>query len=156
MIVSRPIGEIFAVFEDPRNLERITPPWLNFQIVTPEPIVMAPGLILDYRIRWLGVPMRWRTRIADYLPPRRFIDEQIRGPFALWRHTHTFREVERGVEIADAVEYRLPLGTAGTMAHSALVRRQLLAIFRFRQKTIAELLGQRAIALVAPRIVDAR
>jgi len=152
LIVPRSIGETFAVFEDPRNLAKITPRWLNFRIRTPEPIVMAKNLTLDYRIKWLGVPMPWRTLITAYDPPRRFVDEQIRGPFRLWRHVHTFEEVPGGVEVADAVDYELPLGPAGRMAHQAIVSSQLLSIFRFRQKAIGELLGVPGITVESPRV----
>ena len=152
LIVPRTMEETFAVFEDPRNLARITPSWLNFRIRTPEPIVMAHGLVLDYRIKWLGIPMPWRTLITSYDPPFRFVDEQRRGPFSLWRHVHTFREVSGGVEVADAVDYQLPLGPLGTLAHSALVGRQLLAIFRFRQKAIGEILDASGKTIQEPRI----
>ncbi len=152
LIVPRTIEEIFAVFEDPRNLSRITPSWLNFRILTPEPIVMARGLILDYQIRWLGIPMPWRTLITAYQPPLQFVDEQTRGPFTVWRHVHTFREVSGGIEVADSVEYQLPFGPLGTLAHSAMVRGQLLAIFRFRQKAIGQILGVPGATMQEPRI----
>lgn len=152
MIVARTIGEVFEAFEDPRNLPRITPGWLKFRITTPEPIVMAERLTLDYKIRWIGVPMPWRTRITAYEPPFLFVDEQIRGPYVLWRHRHTFREVECGVEVADSVEYELPLGPAGRLAHQAMIGSQLRGIFRFRQQAIAEMLGAQSTAILAPRI----
>lgn len=152
MIVTASIAETFAVFEDPRNLARITPPWLNFKITTQEPIVMAKNLTLDYKIKWLGVPMPWRTLITAYEPPYLFVDEQIRGPYILWRHRHTFRKVSGGVEVADAVEYQLPLGPAGAIAQQILVGRQLLAIFRFRQKAIGQMLHSAGKPIVAPRL----
>ena len=152
VIFPRSIEETFAVFENPRNLGSITPDWLKFRITTPEPFAMAEGLTLDYRIQWMGIPIPWRTRITAYEPPFLFVDEQIRGPYVGWRHRHTFRELEGGVEVADSVEYELPLGLAGRLAHEAMIAKQLLAIFRFRQHAIGELLGVRGTVVTAPRI----
>ncbi|MDE3195557.1 MAG: SRPBCC family protein [Acidobacteriota bacterium] len=136
-----PLSEVFSFFEDPRNLGRITPPWLNFRILNPESLVMKAGAEIDYVIGWLGLPMKWKTVITGYDPPHRFIDEQARGPYALWRHEHTFEETPEGVVIRDRVDYRLPLGILGRIAHALLVRRQLEAIFRYRRKTIAAILA---------------
>ncbi len=144
MTVSAPFAEVFEFFQDPRNLERITPPWLNFKILNPEQVVMRKGELIDYVIRWMGVPLKWRTRIADYAPPTMFIDEQIRGPYSLWHHTHTFEETASGVRILDQVDYRLPLGLLGTIAHAVMVKSQLLQIFRYRQAVIAKILDKDA------------
>ncbi|MEO8028544.1 MAG: SRPBCC family protein, partial [Bryobacteraceae bacterium] len=108
MTLPRSMDETFAVFEDPRNLARITPPWLNFRITTPEPIVMRQGANIDYRIQWLGLPISWRTLITAYQPPSFFVDQQVQGPYSLWRHRHTFRQSEGGTAVADRVEYELP------------------------------------------------
>ncbi|HWD97409.1 MAG TPA: SRPBCC family protein [Bryobacteraceae bacterium] len=134
------IRETFAAFESPYNLARITPPWLNFRVTTPGRIAMRAGAEIDYAIRRLGLPIKWTTRIVEYEPPRRFVDEQIRGPYRLWRHRHTFRESAAGTVISDCVDYRLPFGILGAAAHALLIRRQLIAIFRFRQQAIARLL----------------
>jgi ligand-binding SRPBCC domain-containing protein len=149
------IERAFALFEDPYNLAKVTPAWLNFRIKTREPIVMGRGTQIDYTIRWLGLPVRWRTRITDYDPPRLFVDQQIRGPYLLWRHRHEFRETAGGTVISDRVDYRLPLGSAGDLAHVLVVRRQLIGIFRFRQRAIAELLipgGLARISTSGPRV----
>ena len=135
-----PLARVFEFFEDARNLEKITPPWLNFRIVNPDGIRMRAGAEIDYVIRWMGVPMKWKTVIAEYDPPHRFVDEQARGPYSLWHHEHTFEETAGGVLIRDRVDYRLPLGWAGRIAHAVLVKRQLLEIFRYRQRTIAQIL----------------
>ena len=144
MTVDAPLADVFRFFEDPRNLERITPPWLNFKILDPEKLVMRKGELIDYLIRWMGVPLKWRTRIADYQPPAMFIDQQIRGPYTLWHHTHTFEQTPQGVLIHDQVDYRLPLGPLGTIAHAVMVKAQLLGIFRYRQTAISEVFGGKA------------
>ena len=130
----------WAFFSDAANLPLITPPWLKFKVVTAEPAV-GPEALLDYTIRWLGLPVRWRTKIVDWSPPRQFIDLQVRRPYALWMHQHTFTPTERGTDCRDRVVYRLPVPLAGRVVHAAVVRRQLLEIFRFRRKVIGERLG---------------
>lgn len=140
MIAPVSVREAFEVFKDPRNLAKITPPWLNFRIVTPEPIVMKKEAVFDYTIRWLGLPMRWRTLITDYEPPFHFVDQQTKGPYVLWRHRHTFHPMEEGTLVSDDVDYILPLGPLGRIAHSAMVGDQLKKIFRFRQETLNEML----------------
>jgi ligand-binding SRPBCC domain-containing protein len=152
MQLPQPLAEVFAIFEEPRNLARITPPWLHFEIVTDEPLVMHRGLLIDYVIRWMAIPMRWRTEITAYEPPSHFVDEQLRGPYRLWRHTHRFTELPEGVQVADCVEYELPLGPLGTLVHAMLVRRQLLAIFRYRQQAIARHFGVDLQEVEAPAI----
>ncbi len=152
MTAPAPLTEVFRFFEDPRNLGRITPPWLNFRIVNPDAVRMRAGAEIDYVIRWQGLPMKWRTRIAGYNPPRSFVDEQIRGPYTLWHHEHTFEETPNGVVIRDQVDYRLPLGVLGRIAHAVVVKNQLLEIFRFRQKAIAEILAVPGIVFDEPRV----
>src|SRR5277367_5549628 len=88
----RPRSEVFPFFSEARNLEELTPPWLNFEVLTPPPLVMKPGLLIDYRIRVHGIPIRWRTEILTWEPPERFVDTQLSGPYTLWHHTHTFTE----------------------------------------------------------------
>ncbi len=135
------IAEAFSIFENPYNLAAITPPWLRFRIVTPERIEMRKGAGIDYTIRWLGVPVRWRTLITGYDPPNSFVDEQMRGPYVLWRHLHTFEETQGGTLISDQVTYKLPFGILGNLAHALLIRRQLIGIFRYRQAAIAAMLS---------------
>ena len=139
MLSPAPVEDTFKVFEDPYNLARITPPWLGFRIVTPD-LTMRTGLTIDYELSWIGLPMRWRTLITAYEPPFLFVDEAVRSPYALWRHRHTFRPADRGTIVADHIEYALPLGVLGSIAHTLVVRKQLESIFAFRQKAILDLL----------------
>ena len=132
--------EVFAFFQSPENLARITPPWLGFRLLTPSPIAMRHGAVIDYTVRWLRVPVRWTTLITDYQPPARFVDQQIRGPYSFWHHTHEFQETPEGTEMRDTVRYVLPAGPAGTLLHRLLVRRQLEEIFDFRSRVIEELI----------------
>ncbi|MEZ5404217.1 MAG: SRPBCC family protein [Bryobacteraceae bacterium] len=147
----RSLAEAFAVFEDPRNLARITPPWLNFRITTAEEIVMRRGARIDYRIRWLGLPVAWSTLITDYEPPHRFIDFQDRGPYVLWRHLHSFTEDTDGTVVADEVRYVLPFGPLGWLAHSWKIGDQLIEIFQYRQRAIGDLLGE--VTQVRPPLI---
>jgi ligand-binding SRPBCC domain-containing protein len=142
-VVPRGRDEVFAFFSDARNLERLTPPSLRFQILTPGRIDLWPGAIIDYRIRLAGVPFRWRTVIEAFEPPWRFVDVQAWGPYRSWRHVHEFVETPGGTALHDRVDYELPFGRLGDLARTLFVRRQLDAIFDFRQSTIAALFGDR-------------
>jgi hypothetical protein len=130
-----PIDEVFAFFSQAENLEKVTPPWLHFRLLTPIPVEMRPGTLLDYRLRLHQVPIRWRTRIEAWEPPNRFRDIQLRGPYALWDHTHTFEpDGDGAVIMRDRVRYALPFGPLGALAHAAFVRRDLERIFDYRQQ----------------------
>ncbi len=137
--IRRPLREVFEFFSRPENLARITPPRLGFRMLTPSPIPMMPGALIDYTIRVMGFRVGWRTRISAYDPPHRFVDEQVRGPYAFWRHTHTFSERDGGTVIRDRVEYGMPLGAIGSAVRRLTVRRQLEQIFDFRGGAIAKL-----------------
>lgn len=133
--------ELFPFFAEAANLERLTPPFLRFRIVTPPPIAMRAGTLIDYRIRLFGIPMTWRTRIEDFEPDVRFVDVQLQGPYRVWRHTHTFVEIPGGTEVRDRVEYALPFGPLGTLAHALVVRHTLKRIFDYRQCVMSDLFG---------------
>ena len=130
-----PRNEVFAFFGDAHNLERITPPWVNFAVLTPTPIVMRPGILIDYRIRIHGVPVRWRTEISAWQPPFQFVDEQRRGPYRLWHHTHTFEEREGGTLCRDRVRY-WPRG--GALMNWLFVRKDVERIFEYRRQRLME------------------
>jgi len=134
------IEETFAVFENPYNIARITPAWLKFRITTSGQVTIRKGAEIEYQIRWLGLPVSWRTRFTAYDPPLLFEDEQAEGPYALWRHRHSFEEVDGSTIISDRVEYALPLGPLGRLAQ-ILVGRQLRGIFAYRQRALMQLLG---------------
>ena len=133
LFVARDLETTFGFFADAGNLQRLTPPWLDFAVLTPPPVVMARGTIIDYRLRVHGVPIRWRTEIAEWQPPVRFVDVQVRGPYRHWRHTHTFTPVPGGTLVEDDVRYR-PIG--GRVADVLFVRRDLERIFTYRQASI--------------------
>jgi ligand-binding SRPBCC domain-containing protein len=140
-IVPRPRAEVFPFFADAANLERITPPFLGFKILTPQPIAMRSGTTIEYRIKLSGLPLRWKTLIASFEPDVRFVDEQLAGPYKRWHHTHTFRDVPGGTEVGDRVEYELPFGILGRLVHAVMVRRQLKTIFDYRARVMRELFG---------------
>lgn len=144
MIVSRPRPEVWAFFADPHNLEAITPDFLRFRVDTPAPVPTASGTLIEYRLSLGGIPFRWRTRLEDVAPGRSFVDVQLRGPYRSWRHLHTFDDAPGGTRVGDRVEYELPLGALGELAHAALVRRTLRRIFDHRARRIAALLAPRA------------
>jgi ligand-binding SRPBCC domain-containing protein len=130
--------DVFPFFADAFNLEAITPAWLHFQVLTPAPVAMAEGTLLEYRLRLHGLPVRWLTRIETWEPPLRFADVQVRGPYRLWHHTHTFEPDGDGTIMRDRVRYALPLGPLGELAHAALVRRDVERIFAFRHAAVRE------------------
>lgn len=136
-----PRDEVFDFFADAGNLERITPPELNFHIITPQPIDIRKGALIDYKLRIRGLPVKWRTEISVWDPPHEFVDQQLKGPYKQWIHTHTFTELESNKTlIEDEVRYRLPMEPLGDIAHFFVVR-ELNYIFDYRQKAVAEILS---------------
>jgi ligand-binding SRPBCC domain-containing protein len=133
---------VFAFFGDARNLEAITPPTSGFPILTPGPIEMRTGTLIRYRLRVHGLPVGWTTVIREWQPPQRFVDEQLRGPYALWQHTHTFEDDgDGGTVMRDVVRYAIGFGRLGGLAQRLLVRRDLEAIFDYRAARVRELLS---------------
>lgn len=141
-IINRSKSETFDFFSDAFNLERITPPFLRFRILTPPPIVMEKGRLIEYQLALFGIPFRWRTVIEDWSPQSHFVDRQLRGPYRLWHHTHTFEELEPGrILMKDVVRYRIPFGPLGQLAQWLFVARMLSLIFDYRATTTAKLLN---------------
>jgi ligand-binding SRPBCC domain-containing protein len=135
-----PVERAFGLHGDARNLEPMTPPWLHFEVTTPGEIEMRSGTLLDYRLRLHGVPIRWRTEIVAWEPPRRFVDVQLRGPYSLWEHTHLFEATAGGATtIRDRVRYEIPFGPIGALADRLFVRRDLKRIFDYRADAVERL-----------------
>lgn len=136
MHIPQKIEKVFAFFSDPLNLEKITPPWLHFSVQDPEKVTIHKGATIDYRLKVRGLPLRWRSLISQWQPPYRFVDEQIRGPYKLWRHQHLFEPTAGGTTVSDIVHYRV---FGGRIIERALVRPDLKRIFQFRQTALGEL-----------------
>ncbi len=136
--IDQPPAEVFPFYADAGNLERITPPWLGFEVTTPRPIEMDVGALIAYRLRIHGVPVSWTTRIEEWDPPRRFVDAQLSGPYSLWHHTHTFAgDGEGGSILGDRVRYAIPFGPLGGLARELFVERDLDQIFDYRRDAVA-------------------
>ncbi len=141
--VPLPLAETFRFFSDPRNLERLTPKFLKFKFLSKPPAVMVPGSSIDYQIQLYGVPVHWRTRIEIVEAPKRFVDVQEKGPYALWRHSHSFKDLGgTQTEMKDRVEYAMPFGPLGEVAYYLFVRRSLEEIFDFRSHELSTILQQ--------------
>ena len=134
-----PVEQVFPFFADARNLERITPPLLGFRVLGEEPIEMRAGALIQYKLRLHGLPVDWLTRIEEWEPNTRFVDNQLVGPYRLWHHTHTFEERGGGTLMRDTVRYAMPVWPFGELA-MPLVRRDLASIFDFRRDTVEGLL----------------
>lgn len=139
--------DVFAFFAEARNLEAITPPLLRFEVLTPGPIDLGVGTLIQYRLRLHGIPITWLTSIQAWDPPHRFVDQQVRGPYALWHHTHTFTPHPQGTLMTDVVVYAIGFGPAGALAHRLFVARDLRRIFDFRREAVVAALR----AATAPR-----
>ena len=138
-IINRSVKEVFDFFKSPENLSELTPSKLNFVILTPTPIKMKDGQLIDYTITLFGKKIHWRTMITDYIEPEMFIDQQIKGPYLLWHHKHQFNEIDNGVEMIDEVNYSIPFGFLGEIVHFLYIRKELEYIFKYRSKIINNL-----------------
>ena len=138
MIVPAPVPQVFGFFADARNLDRITPPFLRFKVLTPD-VPIGVGARIDYKLRLRGVPFRWQSEITAWEPNERFRDEQRHGPYRYWRHVHLFRETADGTQVEDGVEYDVSCGSA---LHHWFVAPELVRIFRYRQEALARIFGK--------------
>ena len=134
--VNAPIEEVFDFFSKPENLSKITPAKMGFNVLTPSPIKMQRGALIEYTIRVFGFPLRWRTLITAYEPPKKFVDEQLKGPYSFWHHTHTFEPNNDGVLISDVIKYSIPLGILGRALHYIWIRNDLNRVFNYRKEVI--------------------
>jgi ligand-binding SRPBCC domain-containing protein len=142
-LVRRPLREVFRFFTEAKNLELITPDFLHFRILTPPALLrIEPGARIDYKLRLFGIPFHWCTQIETLEPERRFTDVQLAGPYASWHHLHEFRETEGGTLVIDNVEYELPLGLLGRMAHALFIRQSLERIFEHRRQRVEKLFNR--------------
>jgi hypothetical protein len=133
------VKEVFAFFSDAGNLDVLTPPWLHFQVLTPSPVSMHPGAVIDYRLSWHGLRIHWRTVIVVWAPPHRFVDRQIKGPYRQWVHEHTFAERDSGTLMRDRVDYAVPGGPLAPLLQRWVVGPDVGRIFAFRRETMREL-----------------
>lgn len=145
----RPRAEVFEFFAEPLNLEKITPPWLRFEIMTPMLMGLKRDSQIDYRLRLHGIPLRWKSEITVWSPPNRFTDQQISGPFRLWVHDHIFHEIPGGTLVTDEVLYAPPFGA---LANRLLVDRDLKAIFKYRQEKLEERFGKWEDGAAEPQV----
>jgi len=134
----QPPEKVFAFFSDAQNLDLITPPWLHFRTLTLDRIAMRPGAMIDHRLRIHGFPLRWRSKITEWRPPTRFVDEQVRGPYRLWIHEHRFEEGDGGTLVHDHVRYAVPLDL---LIHRFFIRRGIERIFAWREKKLRKIFG---------------
>lgn len=132
-VVPAAVDDVFSFFADAANLQVLTPPWLRFQILTELPIDMHAGTLIDYRLALRGIPVRWQTEISVWDPPFRFVDRQVRGPYRIWEHTHTFEEVPDGTLMRDSVSYAVP---GGAVVNALFVAPELKRIFEFRRQQL--------------------
>ena len=136
--IPRPLAEVSSFFENPENLSKITPDSVGFQILTPLPIVLQTGTVIDYTIKVFGLRRHWTTLITDFQAPHGFVDVQLKGPYLFWHHTHLFEEIAGGTRMTDRVRYVMPFGILGRLVHTLLVQRQLERVFDFRRQVIEE------------------
>jgi ligand-binding SRPBCC domain-containing protein len=141
-IIPGTLPEVFVFFKRPENLERLTPPWLNFRILGSTDTEVRKGTRIRYRLRVNGIPLTWESLISRYEENTLFVDEQLRGPYRRWVHLHGFREVGGGVEVSDHVEYALPFGPLGDIVHALVVHRRLVTIFGYRRRVMEEIFGR--------------
>jgi ligand-binding SRPBCC domain-containing protein len=137
--IPRPLDEVFEFFSKAENLNTLTPPELSFSILTPLPVVMRPGTIIDYRIRLMNIPFKWKTLISRWEPGSAFVDEQLKGPYKKWIHLHSFEACEGGTKMMDRVEYDIPGGVLAYPVLRWFVRPKVEAIFDYREKALRNL-----------------
>ncbi len=139
-----PRDEVFKLFSDAFNLERLTPPWLNFSVITTAPIHMQVGTLIDYRLKIHGIPLNWQSRIGCWEPPIKFSDNQVRGPYRYWEHLHVFEDDGDGTICRDEVQYGI---WGGSVIHSLFVKRDLTEIFTYRSQVLHQIFAKNIISM---------
>jgi ligand-binding SRPBCC domain-containing protein len=137
-LVPRPLTEVFDFFSRAENLQKLTPPWLHFKILSVQPSPIRQGTLIRYSLRWRVFPIRWTTEIVEWEPPHRFVDLQLKGPYKLWRHEHRFIPEGKGTRIHDRIEYLLPFGGLGRIVHSLKVKHDVAQIFDYRKHAVEQ------------------
>lgn len=140
-LVARPLNEVFDFFSRAENLQELTPPWLHFHILSVDPQPVRKGTLIRYSLRWRIFPIRWTTEIVEWDPPHGFVDVQLKGPYQLWRHQHRFIAEGNGTRILDEIQYRLPFGVFGKLAHALKVRHDVEGIFNYRKRAVEKQFG---------------
>lgn len=141
-IINKPVEEVFDFFSKAENLNLITPPELQFTIISPLPIVMQAGTLINYRIKLWSIPFKWKTQISKWQPPFRFIDEQLKGPYVKWHHTHEFKPLDNGTtQMTDTVVFLSPGWIFEPMVHYLFVNKRVKHIFNFRSDKLKEIFG---------------
>ncbi len=138
--IDLPINDVFNFFSKPENLSLITPARLKFDILTPVPLKMKEGQLVDYSLKIMYlIKLHWRTLITHYEKPYKFVDQQIKGPYTMWHHTHTFEEKDGGTLIRDDLKYAIPLGILGRFVHALYIKHDIQSIFKYRQKILDDI-----------------
>ena len=145
-IVPGDMETVFGFFQDPMNLEAITPPWMRFEVVSTTDVRVRRGTEIAYRLRWQIFPITWRSVISEHVEGKLFADEMLTGPYKWWHHLHRFRSTPDGVEVTDLVQYELPFGLLGRLVHTLVVRGQLEEIFDYRREAITRIFGPPRLA----------
>ena len=141
-IINKPLDVVFDFFSKAENLNALTPPELEFKILTPSPIKMFPGTLIEYRIKLNGIPFNWKTKISTWNPPYQFIDEQIKGPYVRWHHTHTFKDLDDGrTEMIDRVEFLSPGWILEPLINALFIENRVNQIFKYREQKLTEIFG---------------
>lgn len=135
------INTAWDFFSSPKNLATLTPPELEFKILTQlKDKEFYKGMLIDYRLKpLLGIPVNWQTEIIEVDQPKKFIDKQLKGPYKIWEHTHIFIQQDNGILMKDHLKYALPFGIIGKMAHFLLIKKKIENIFIYRKKILKEI-----------------
>ncbi len=145
--ISLSAQEVFPFFSDTKNLEKITPPWLNFKVLNQSTNEINVGTLINYKISVKGVPLKWRTEIKDWNPPHQFVDDQLKGPYTKWHHTHSFDEYPTGTLMRDKVVYEVPMGRVGQLVAGNYIKNDIANIFSYRSRVIDKLKQQGELGL---------